>query len=183
MIRGDVPDVPCIRYQWLGLWREKRKKERKENMKELKTETEFRDALKESKIAVVDFLTTWCGPCKAVSPILEDLSEDYEKDEKNITKFFKVDCDILNKVADEFNIQSVPTVVFFVDGVKKGDFIVGGKPKETYKKTIDGIIEKSQKVTDASVPSETPETSVETTVVTTSTETETEKKKKGKKKK
>ena len=115
-------------------------------MKELTTEPDFASALDETGVAVIDFFTTWCGPCKTMSPVLEALSKEYEKDEnKSFVKFFKVDCDKLNVIADKYDIEVVPTFIFFVKG-KKFDTATGGKSKEDFKKLVESAIKKYEKV-------------------------------------
>lgn len=57
---------------------------------------------------LVDFYATWCGPCKAIAPILDELQEEY----KDKIDFYKVDSDIENELAAAFNIRSIPTLIF-----------------------------------------------------------------------
>ena len=63
-------------------------------------------------IAVVDFFATWCGPCRMLAPILEDVSET-----RDDAKFLKVDVDENYDLAKSFGIMSVPRVLFFKDGI------------------------------------------------------------------
>lgn len=77
------------------------------------------DLVKEGK-CLVDFYAEWCGPCKMLSPILEDLENDI--------KIIKVDVDKLPKLAEQFRVMSIPTLVFFNDGKVKNE-IVGFRDK------------------------------------------------------
>lgn len=103
-------------------------------MQEVKKTEEFEKNINSGKVCVVDFFTTWCGPCRIVAPVLESISKE-NKDENVI--FFKVDCDVLGKLADDFGVRSVPTIIIFKDGKKVGDLLVGRKDKEDYLKRIE----------------------------------------------
>ena len=71
---------------------------------------EFNESIKEGKV-VVDLFATWCGPCKMLSPILDEIS-----DEITTTKFFKVDVDDNEDIAREYNVMSIPTILVFENG-------------------------------------------------------------------
>ena len=71
---------------------------------------EFKEAIKEGKV-VVDLFATWCGPCKMLSPILDEISEEI-----TTTKFFKVDVDDNEDIAREYNVMSIPTILVFENG-------------------------------------------------------------------
>lgn len=73
-------------------------------------EETFKNDVKDG-IVLVDFFATWCGPCKMLSPILEELASD-----RNNIKFVKMDVDENPNIAKEFGIMSVPTLVLFKDG-------------------------------------------------------------------
>ena len=84
----------------------------------------------ESGVCVVDFFATWCGPCKMLAPVFEELSG--EMDEVN---FFKVDVDQALDVARRYAITTVPTMIIFKNG-KEVQRIVGFVPKEQIKSKI-----------------------------------------------
>ena len=84
---------------------------------------EFKEAIKEGKV-VVDLFATWCGPCKMLSPILDEISEEIAT-----TKFYKVDVDDNEDIAREYNVMSIPTVLVFKDG-ELTNTIVGLKSRE-----------------------------------------------------
>ena len=73
----------------------------------LKNKNEFSQIINENDIVVVDFFATWCGPCKMLTPVIENV----EKVLSNV-KFIKVDIDQFNDLASEYRIQSVPTLIF-----------------------------------------------------------------------
>jgi thioredoxin 1 len=76
-------------------------------------------------LAVVDFWAEWCGPCRIIAPLLEQLSQEYA--EKGL-KVAKLDVDANQQTAMRFNVRSIPTVMFFKNG-KHVDTVVGAVPK------------------------------------------------------
>lgn len=95
------------------------------------TNEDFKEAIKEG-VTLVDFFATWCGPCKMLSPIVEQLAAEMG-DRAN---FFKVDVDEADEIAAEFGIMSIPTLIVFKDGepVKKS---VGFQPKPVLKAMLE----------------------------------------------
>ena len=73
-------------------------------------ETNFNDLVMNGKV-LVDFFATWCGPCKMLTPILEELASD-----RNDTKIVKVDVDECEGIARQFGIMSIPTLIKFENG-------------------------------------------------------------------
>lgn len=73
---------------------------------------------------LVDFWATWCGPCRMVAPILDQLATDYE----GKVKITKLDVDANIKTGSRFNVRSIPTMLFFKDG-KVVDQIIGAVPR------------------------------------------------------
>ena len=89
------------------------------------------EQLKESKSTVViDFHATWCGPCKILSPILEELQDEMED-----VEFVKLDVDQFPEISGANQVMGVPTVVILKDGEIKERF-VGVQPKEVIKDKI-----------------------------------------------
>ena len=84
---------------------------------------EFKEVIKEGKV-VVDLFATWCGPCKMLSPILDEISEEIIT-----TKFYKIDVDDNEDVAREYNVMSIPTVLIFENG-ELVNTIVGLRSRE-----------------------------------------------------
>ena len=87
----------------------------------------------ENKIVFVDAYTTWCGPCKVLSPILEELEAEVED-----VQFVKLDVDQFPEIAGANQVMGVPTVVILKDGEVKERF-VGVQPKETIKDKITAL--------------------------------------------
>ncbi|HUQ46266.1 MAG TPA: thioredoxin [Gemmatimonadaceae bacterium] len=81
---------------------------------------------KHGKLTVVDFWASWCGPCRMIAPILDQLATDYD----GKVKVTKLDVDANIKTATKFNVRSIPMLLFFKGG-KVVDQIVGAVPRQT----------------------------------------------------
>ena len=101
-------------------------------MKDINAE-EYNELLNSEAPVVIDFHATWCGPCKVLSPILEELS-----DEVAGVEFVKLDVDQFPEIAGANQVMGVPTVVILKDGEVKERF-VGVQPKETIKEKITAL--------------------------------------------
>ena len=91
--------------------------------------------IQSSDLIMVDFWATWCGPCKIVAPVVEELAQEYA----GKVKFAKVNTDENPDIASRFNIRGIPTLIFFKDG-KVLDQIVGAVPKAQLKSKIDSFL-------------------------------------------
>lgn len=91
--------------------------------------------LKNEKPVVVDFWAAWCGPCRMVGPIIEELSQEY--DGKAVVG--KVDVDVNQEYAAKYGVRNIPTVLVF----KNGEIVnrqVGVSPKKVYAEAIDAVL-------------------------------------------
>jgi thioredoxin 1 len=88
------------------------------------TDSNFASEVTKYPIMLVDFWAPWCGPCKMVSPIIEQLSREYS----GRVAFGKVNVDENQRIAASFGIQSIPTLMIF-KGSKAVDVIIGAMPK------------------------------------------------------
>lgn len=104
-------------------------------MLELNDATFEKEVLQSDKPVVVDFGAQWCGPCKRLAPIVEDLAKEYE----GRVKIAKFDIDESPNTPARFRIMSVPTVLFFKGG-KQVDVVVGLAGKDALKKKIDSLL-------------------------------------------
>jgi len=100
------------------------------------TAQNFADTIKNAKVAVVDFWAPWCGPCRMIAPIIEELSEEY-KDKGVVVG--KVNTDEQQELAIQFGIRSIPTVLFFKDG-ELVDSMIGAAPKNFYEEKIKALL-------------------------------------------
>lgn len=82
-------------------------------------------------VVLADFFATWCGPCKMIAPVLEELDEDMG----NQVKIVKIDVDQNQETANKFGIMSIPTLLVMKDG-KVVDTLVGVNPKEAIEETL-----------------------------------------------
>lgn len=91
--------------------------------------------LKSDKPVIVDFWAEWCGPCRMIAPIIEEIAHDYS------TKVLVVKCDVDSSpgVAAKFGIRNIPTVLYFKDG-KVADKQVGAVPKNTFVAKLNALI-------------------------------------------
>lgn len=100
-------------------------------MKKL-TEDNFKQEIASEKKTLVDFYAEWCGPCRMLNPILEELAEEMSAN----AQFAKIDIDAAENVAGEYQITSVPTLILFQGGEEKGR-IVGASDKEAIMQFIE----------------------------------------------
>ena len=122
--------------------REKRIQELKEKMKHTAKvdvthvdETHFQEFIKTHPFVVLDFWAEWCGPCRMMGPVFEELSKDYE----GKLKFAKVNTEEAPDIASQFAIQGIPCLIITKKG-KEVDRIVGFAPKPALKAKIDSIL-------------------------------------------
>ena len=99
------------------------------------TDENLNELLNEGKPVVLDFWAEWCGPCKMVSPIIDELATDYE----GRVIIGKVDVDENNEISTQFRIRNIPTVLYFKEG-KIIDKQVGAFPKSKYIEKIEQLL-------------------------------------------
>ncbi|WP_027626980.1 thioredoxin [Terrisporobacter glycolicus] len=104
-------------------------------MAKIVNSNEFKEAIKEEGIVVVDFFANWCGPCKMLAPIFEELSNEME----GKTQFIKVDVDQSVDIAREYGVQSIPTMTIIKNG-QPVETMVGFLPKDVIKSNIENYL-------------------------------------------
>lgn len=93
------------------------------------TKDNFKDFINSNEKVLVDFWASWCGPCKMLAPIMEELEKDYPN------RVAKVNVDEEEELAQAFGIQSIPTILIFKEG-KLVDKTVGYQPKVNFEKYL-----------------------------------------------
>lgn len=93
-----------------------------EGVHNIKTNQEWKDVRDSGSVFIVDAFATWCGPCKAIAPILVNLSKEFEG-----VRFYKVDVDELPEVAQELGVRAMPTLFLF-NNKEKVDSVTGANP-------------------------------------------------------
>lgn len=101
------------------------------NVHKTSTATFSADVIKSSKPVLVDFWAEWCGPCRILGPILDELAT--EVGDKAL--ICKVNVDENGELAQQYGIRGIPTMIFFKDG-KVAKTLVGVQPKEEIKRTL-----------------------------------------------
>lgn len=97
------------------------------------TDSTFKQEVLESESPVlVDFWAPWCGPCRMVAPVVEEISEQYDGQ----VKVVKVNTDENPSVASQYGIRSIPTLMIFKGG-QRVDMVVGAVPKTTLANTLE----------------------------------------------
>lgn len=100
------------------------------------TDHNFSQEVAQSKLPVlVDFWAPWCGPCRIISPIVEELAKEFE----GKIKVGKLNVDENPETAGQFGVMSIPTLLMFKEG-KPVDSIVGAQSKETIKQAMEKLI-------------------------------------------
>lgn len=100
------------------------------------SDANFQEEVLDADVPVlVDFWAPWCGPCRMMTPIVEELADDYE----GKAKIGKLNTDENPKTAGQFGVISIPTIILFRDG-KPQDQIIGAVSKDVVSKKIDGIL-------------------------------------------
>jgi thioredoxin 1 len=104
------------------------------------TDASFEQDVLNSEVPVlVDFWAPWCGPCRMVAPIVDEIAKEYA----GKLKVFKLNTDENPVVASKYGIRSIPTLMIFVNK-QKVDTVVGAVPKNTLSSTIDKYIPKDE---------------------------------------
>ena len=99
------------------------------------TDSNYKEILAAGKPVVMDFLALWCGPCKMVAPIIDELAQEYE----GRVVIGKCDVDANSDVPAEFGIRNIPTVLFFKDG-ELVDKQVGSAQKAKFVEKIEKLL-------------------------------------------
>ena len=98
------------------------------------TEDNFRaEVLQSDKRVLVDFWAAWCGPCKMIAPLIDELADDYA----GKAKVCKLNVDDCGRIAQSYGVMSIPTLIVFKNG-QEANRIVGFRPKAEIAKLLEG---------------------------------------------
>jgi thioredoxin 1 len=98
----------------------------------IQDQAEFDSLLAAESILVIDCTATWCGPCKLIAPLIDDLADTYD----DRAKVMKLDIDANKPIAKQFAVKSIPAVLYFKQG-ELVETIVGAKPYDDYSSTLE----------------------------------------------
>jgi thioredoxin 1 len=93
------------------------------------------EVIKSDKPVLIDFWAVWCGPCKIIAPVVEELANEYE----GKVKIGKLDVDANQQASIKYGVRSIPTLLLFKDGKVK-DSIIGAVPKAQIVKKLDAAL-------------------------------------------
>jgi len=106
-----------------------------EGVSEVTTSSWESEVIKAQGVVMIDFWAAWCGPCRIISPTIEELSKEYS----GKIKVLKLNTDENSDIASRYQVMGIPTVMFFKDGTKV-DQIVGVVPKQFLKAKIESFL-------------------------------------------
>ncbi len=100
------------------------------------TDENVKDIIASGQPVVIDFWATWCGPCKAMAPLIDELATEYEG--KVVIGKYNIDEE--SELTDEYRIMSIPTLLFFKDGKKANIRLVGAQDRSTLVEKIEELL-------------------------------------------
>jgi thioredoxin 1 len=107
------------------------------------TDKNFSDTITNSgKVALIDFWAPWCGPCRVIGPIIDELSTEYSSDKITIGK---VNVDENPEIALKFGIRSIPTLLLLNSNGEISEKMIGSKPKSEIANKINELIKQNEK--------------------------------------
>ncbi len=100
------------------------------------TDSNVKEIIASGQPVAVDFWATWCGPCRAMAPIVDELAKEYE----GRVLVGKYNCDDETDFATECGIRSLPTILFFKDGKRTDIRLIGGQKAENLRAKLDELL-------------------------------------------
>jgi len=93
------------------------------------------EVMESDQVVLIDFWATWCGPCRMIAPVIEELASDFD----GRAKIAKLDVDTNPQVASSLGVRSIPTLLFFKDG-RVVDQLVGAAPKKMLQQRLEKLL-------------------------------------------
>jgi len=104
-------------------------------MSEIELTSDNFDKETSSGVVLVDFWASWCGPCKMIAPIIEEIAKEYE----GKAKICKVNIEDYPDLASKFQVMSIPTLILLKDGAQQGQ-LMGAQAKDVIKQELDNLL-------------------------------------------
>jgi thioredoxin 1 len=105
-------------------------------MKYIESNLDFEKSV-QTEITVVDFYADWCGPCRMLAPIIENLAAQYKDNARVLVT--KLDVDKVGIIASKYGVNTIPTVIFFKNGVEYGR-VIGYKPMQYFADVVNKLL-------------------------------------------
>lgn len=106
-------------------------------MREIKTENEYNELLSNDKLVVLDIFAEWCGPCKSMMPVLEELSDEHESSVEIVK--MDADNDEISTILQSFRVRSIPTLIVIKNGEVQTT-LIGARTKNELSETISQFV-------------------------------------------